>query len=188
MPPLLRLLAVVLGGAAILTALLSGLELMVADETISAVELLGDYVEALVLVSAMVASVVVVPRLRDLETETLALRRDISAAAEAGAEWRSQRRRLLLSLSQAIDAQFGAWGLSSAERDVAGLMLKGMSLKDIAAARATSEATIRQQAQSVYRKSGLGGRAELSAYFLEDLFEMHETAMPPRPESPSPQA
>ena len=50
-------------------------------------------------------------------------------------------------------------------------MLKGVALRDIARLRQTSETTIRQQAQGVYRKSGLSGRAELAAYFLESLFE-----------------
>jgi len=31
------------------------------------------------------------------------------------------------------------------------------------------ERTVRQHAVAVYRKSGLSGRAELSAFFLEDL-------------------
>jgi DNA-binding NarL/FixJ family response regulator len=48
-------------------------------------------------------------------------------------------------------------------------MLKGLSHKEIAAARATTETTIRQQALAIYRKSGLGNRSELSAFFLEDL-------------------
>ena len=46
-----------------------------------------------------------------------------------------------------------------------------MSLREIADLRRTADATIRQQAQSIYRKSGLGGRRELAAYFLESLFE-----------------
>ena len=50
-------------------------------------------------------------------------------------------------------------------------MLKGVSARDIAHLRRTSEVTIRQQAQGVYRKSGLSGRAELAAFFLESLFE-----------------
>ena len=78
------------------------------------------------------------------------------------------------ALGNAIEAQFKAWQLSPAEIDIAGLMLKGASLKEIALARDTSEATIRQQAQSIYRKSGLSGRAELSAYFLESLFAAAE--------------
>ena len=32
-----------------------------------------------------------------------------------------------------------------------------------------TERTVRDQAGAIYRKSGLAGRAELSAYFLEDL-------------------
>ena len=39
----------------------------------------------------------------------------------------------------------------------------------IANLRATSERTVRQRAKDVYRKAGLSGRAELSAFFLEDL-------------------
>ena len=46
--------------------------------------------------------------------------------------------------------------------------LKAMD-KEIAAIQEKSERTVRQHAVSVYRKSGLAGRAELSAFFLEDL-------------------
>jgi hypothetical protein len=45
--------------------------------------------------------------------------------------------------------------------------------------RRTAEATIRQQAQNVYRKSGLSTRSELSAYFLEDLFSLGEATVDP---------
>jgi DNA-binding NarL/FixJ family response regulator len=49
------------------------------------------------------------------------------------------------------------------------LLLKGLSHKEIAAVRSTSERTIREQARAVYRKAGLPGRSALSAFFLEDL-------------------
>ena len=52
---------------------------------------------------------------------------------------------------------------------IALLLLKGPSHKAIAAVRQTSEKTVRQQSLAVYRKAGLSGRAELSAFFLEDL-------------------
>jgi putative tricarboxylic transport membrane protein len=61
------------------------------------------------------------------------------------------------------------WGLSTAEIEIAWMILKGLSFKEIATARGTSERTVRQQAQAIYRKSGLPNRAEFSAYFLEDL-------------------
>jgi DNA-binding NarL/FixJ family response regulator len=59
--------------------------------------------------------------------------------------------------------------LSPAEREVGLLLLKGLSHKDIAQVRSTTETTIRQQALALYRKSALRSRAELSAFFLEDL-------------------
>jgi DNA-binding CsgD family transcriptional regulator len=49
------------------------------------------------------------------------------------------------------------------------LLLKGLSLKEIAAIGATTERTIRAHARSLYAKAGFSGRAALSAFFLEDL-------------------
>lgn len=83
--------------------------------------------------------------------------------------WKAEAQELLQGLGQAIDRQFERWGLSPAEREVGLLLLKGLSLKEAAEVRATSERTVRQQALAVYRKAGLAGRAELAAFFLEDL-------------------
>jgi DNA-binding CsgD family transcriptional regulator len=105
----------------------------------------------------------------------------IDRSMAQGDAWRAQQRREIEALSKAIEDQFRAWRLTAAEADVAGLMLKGASQKEIAIARDTTEATIRQQAQSIYRKSGVSGRAELSAYFLESLFETAEDSARDRP-------
>lgn len=83
--------------------------------------------------------------------------------------WRRRASHLLKGLGQAIDEQMVAWKLSPAERDTALLLLKGYSHKEVAELTGRSERTVRQHAVAVYRKSGLGGRAELSAFFLEDL-------------------
>jgi DNA-binding CsgD family transcriptional regulator len=83
--------------------------------------------------------------------------------------WRDQAGHMLQGIGALIDEQFAEWGLSPSEREVGLLLLKGLSLKSIAAARSSSEATVRQQAQAVYRKAKLTGRAELAAFFLEDL-------------------
>ena len=72
-------------------------------------------------------------------------------------------------LGSAIGGQFDAWQLSGAEAEVGLLLLKGLSLKEIAALRETSERTVREQARAVYRKAGLSGRSALAAFFLEDL-------------------
>ncbi len=68
-----------------------------------------------------------------------------------------------------IQWQFSEWGLSPSEEQVALLMLKGLSVKEISESRNTHEKTVRKQASAIYEKSGLGGRHELSAWFFEDL-------------------
>ena len=83
--------------------------------------------------------------------------------------FQAQARRSLEGLGNAIEAQFEQWSLSAAEKEVGLLILKGLSFKDIAAVRCTSERTVRQQAGSIYGKADLAGRAEFAAFFLEDL-------------------
>ena len=101
-------------------------------------------------------------RARDLEIDLDGTRADL-------ARWRAEAQDALRGLGAAIDRQFERWQLTPAEREVALLLLKGLALKDVANVRSTSERTVRQQALAVYRKAGLAGRAELSAFFLEDL-------------------
>lgn len=83
--------------------------------------------------------------------------------------------RALTNIHDHIAAAFDTWKLTVAEREIALLLLKGLKLKDIANARGTSERTVRQQAQAIYKKAGLEGRFELAAYFIEDVIESMET-------------
>lgn len=98
-----------------------------------------------------------------------ATRRSLEGASAEAARWRNRHGELLKGLSQGIDQQLQEWRLTPAEKEVAFLLLKGLSFKEIAPVRGASERTVRQQALAVYAKSGLAGRAELSAFFLEDL-------------------
>lgn len=84
-------------------------------------------------------------------------------------QWRHRAQHALRGLGEAIDAQLESWALTPTEKETALLVMRGFSHKEIAALCARSERTVRQHAVSVYRKSGLSGRAELSAFFLEDL-------------------
>ena len=88
--------------------------------------------------------------------------------------WRKRAGRVLQGLGEAIEQQFDAWALTPAEREVALGLLAGRSLKRIARESDRSERTARQHAVSVYRKSGLAGRAELSGFFLGDLLPHEE--------------
>lgn len=96
-------------------------------------------------------------------------RRTLSERQAERDTWRASAEEALLGLRAVIDGQLGRWGLTAAEREVALRLLKGQSHKEIAYATNRSERTIRQHAVAVYQKSGLRGRAELAAFFLEDL-------------------
>jgi len=84
-------------------------------------------------------------------------------------EWSNQAKTLLEGLSKIINEQMNVWKLTIAEKQITLLLLKGLSLKEIATIRETSERTVRQQAAQIYKKASINGRAELSAFFLEDL-------------------
>ncbi len=56
-----------------------------------------------------------------------------------------------------------AYGLTPAERAVAMLALQGLPNADIAKQRRTSRATVAKQLETIYRKTGIGSRAELAA-------------------------
>jgi DNA-binding NarL/FixJ family response regulator len=72
-------------------------------------------------------------------------------------------------LSEVIQEQFSEWQLTAGEQEVALLLLKGLSFKEIAALRNTLEKTVRQQASGIYRKAGVTGRHAFAAWFIEDF-------------------
>ena len=108
-------------------------------------------------------------RERAAREEALALAKELEATQAEAARWRGEARELLSGLGAALDRQFERWALSPAEKEVALLLLKGLSHKELAEVRSITEATARQQARAAYKKAGLSGRSELAAFFLEDL-------------------
>jgi DNA-binding CsgD family transcriptional regulator len=106
---------------------------------------------------------------RTAREEAHALAERLKATEAEAIHWRDEARNLLNGLGAALDKQFERWALSPAEKEVALLLLKGLSHKEIAEVRSITEATARQQARAVYKKGGLSGRNDLAAFFLEDL-------------------
>jgi DNA-binding CsgD family transcriptional regulator len=72
-------------------------------------------------------------------------------------------------MAKVLQSQFEEWKLTITEKEVALLLLKGLSFKEIAAVRNTLEKTVRQQASSIYKKAGVSGRHSFSAWFIEDI-------------------
>lgn len=132
--------------------------------------------EAAVVVIGMVAASLLALRMRRMSRNARELREqasELTASLHASqldaAKWRSDASALIDGLSAAIDQQFTRWELSPAEREIALLLLKGLSHKEIAQIRNVNETTVRQQSRTLYRKAGLSGRNDLAAFFLEDL-------------------
>lgn len=149
-------------------ALLLGLELIEEPDS-TALDLLLELVDILPVVLTSVGVALLFRVTQRQGEEHAKVLRDLELARVQGQRWRSEARSYLNGLGEAIEAQFSRWSLTDAEREVALLLLKGLSHREIAAVRAVSERTVREQARSLYSKAGLTGRAALSAFFLEDL-------------------
>lgn len=166
-----------LGERVTLTALLSLIALLVGADALS--DLSGGGSSAHVAVEAVVAGAAAAgvallwARYARTRSALHATRDTLERTRAEAVAWREKNEASLRGLADAIDQQLDAWRLTPAEKEVAFLLLKGLSFKEIAAVRDASERTVRQQALAVYAKSGLGGRAELSAFFLEDLLVPH---------------
>lgn len=96
-------------------------------------------------------------------------RTDLVEARVEAEQWKKESSELIQGLGVAIERQFERWQLTKAEAEVGVFLLKGLSHKEIAEIRETSERTVREQSRALYRKSSLAGRSSLSAFFLEDL-------------------
>ena len=125
--------------------------------------------EGAIAILAMAGVITIGIRLRELRSQRGELASALRSSREEAERWRRQAESHLAGLASAIDEQFERWSLTAAESEVALLILKGRSHKQIAANRGTSERTVRQQAHVVYRKAGLADRADLAAFFLGPL-------------------
>ena len=160
----------ILGGVgASAFALLLGLEVMTETDDISILDLVVDAVGLLLTICATVGVALLIQRMQAQHEERMELIRNLEIARTEGEEWRTKVQNHLAGIKAEMENQFQVWGMTAAERDIGLLMLKGLSHKEIAGLRDTTDATVRQQAQSIYRKADLPGKTAFSAYFLEDL-------------------
>lgn len=73
------------------------------------------------------------------------------------------------AFSTLLEERFDDWGLTPAERDVALFSIKGLSTREIAGLRDTSEGTVKAQTNAIYRKAGVTGRPQLLSHFIDEL-------------------
>lgn len=127
------------------------------------------FFEMLMIAGALIMATALWLGWRRSERAAAELRASLATHRDERDRWQASARSALEGLGRAVDEQFTRWRLTPAEREVALLLLKGYGHKQVAALTGRGERTVRQHAGVVYEKSGLGGRAELAAYFLQDL-------------------
>jgi DNA-binding CsgD family transcriptional regulator len=92
---------------------------------------------------------------------------------QSSRESHAHMERLLRSAQgeffEMLNLQFDRWQLSEAERDVALLTVKGMTVSEIAGLRNTSEGTIKSQNNSIYRKAKVRSRTQLLGKLIDQL-------------------
>lgn len=131
-------------------------------------------IEFLILVSAMVGVVFFWRQWTESRRLTTQLRKKLDDAREEVSRWQQEERQLVSDLRSAIDHKFDEWEFNASEKEIAWCLLKGMSMKDIAQSRGSTDRSVRQQAYVLYHKAGLAGRAELSAHFLGGVMDAGE--------------
>lgn len=138
-------------------------------------------VELAFILLGLVAAVLLLRGWRETERSLEGVRAALASRQAERDHWQALAQNALRGLGEAMDRQFDTWALTPAEKETALFLLKGYSHKEAAALTGRSERTFRQHAVSVYRKSGLGGRAELAAFFFEDMLLPSSAAAPQEP-------
>jgi DNA-binding NarL/FixJ family response regulator len=152
-------------------ALIGGLTVFdIIEDSLDGAPLAHIIPEVVTAILALIAAVVLFGRFARDRANTLEVANEkIRSERAVSGEWRQLAESYQKGITEGIVKQFQQWGLTAAEQDVCFFLLKGFTLQEIAELRTTSERTVRQQASVIYKKSGLSGRAQLSAFFLEDL-------------------
>ena len=136
------------------------------------------FTEASVAIIALVGVYYLLSKTFKLEHSLESERQFTSKLQNEASNWKEHSKKYLDGLSSSINEQLCKWELTAAEKEVAFLLIKGFSLKEIADYRGTTEKTARTQSATIYAKAGLTGRSQLAAFFLEDLLIPTSTDLP----------
>ena len=132
--------------------------------------------EGVIVLLSAIAVVYLVVEMMSRTRELAALSITLANADQHLANITMEMKRARKQYSEVIHQQFDEWRLTTGEQQVGLLLLKGLSFKEISAVRSTQEKTVRQQASTIYGKSGVEGRHAFSAWFLEDFMVAKEPA------------
>lgn len=98
--------------------------------------------------------------------------RQLNWLQERNTQQSESLRFLRGEMDRYVHGKFDEWSLTSAERDIAMYMLKGLSIAEIAAARSTAEGTVKAQTSNIFRKTGVASRLELMSLFMDEFLDV----------------
>lgn len=130
--------------------------------------------ETIILVLSVMGFFIIWSRNIVYKKDLTELKIDLQKAKSDLNSYKQRSEKYVKGLSDTIDKQMDAWGLTKAEKEITLLILKGLTNKEISDIRETSERTVRQQLTAIFQKSNLTTRLEISAFFLEDLLVISE--------------
>jgi DNA-binding NarL/FixJ family response regulator len=125
--------------------------------------------EAFVILASTLGITYLIQEIRQRVQEVDGLRHQLKKTRTDLSELDGKLRQASRQYSKVIQEQLGKWEFTPSEKEIALLLLKGLSFEEIASVRDAKEKTVRQQATAIYRKSGLNGRHEFAAWFFEDF-------------------
>ena len=95
--------------------------------------------------------------LRNLLRNNASLERSVGLASSA--------------LQDIVESHFAEWKLTASERDVAYLLVKGLSISEIAEVRGSAEGTVKAHLNAIYRKANARNRAEVLSHIMDTLID-----------------
>jgi DNA-binding CsgD family transcriptional regulator len=125
--------------------------------------------EAIIVSMSMIAIAWLMWGLHQQQLEIRSLQQELETASSPQTPPKKYVLEARKNLGNVITQQFSEWLLTDSEKAIGWLLLKGLSLKEIAIVRNTQEKTVRQQASAIYKKAGVTGRHVFSAWFIEDI-------------------
>lgn len=120
--------------------------------------------EALATIVLLAGVVFEIAYLRNLLRNKASLERSVGLASSA--------------LQDIVENHFAEWKLTASERDVAYLLVKGLSISEIAQVRGTAEGTVKAHLNAIYRKANARSRAEVMSTIMDALVEKPLLAPP----------
>ena len=84
----------------------------------------------------------------------------------------NQLKYLHEDFDELVHKKFTAWDLTPAERDVALMMLRGLTIEQISDLRNVSKGTVKVQSHKIMQKADVASRVELMSLFLDEFMDV----------------